>query len=242
MKNKLWIIVAATWALAGCGVDTFTGSDGAAPDADPAGDAADDHKTGLKLDGGADADPADAASDAVTTDAPDGGDSGTMLGVKRVFTTAPNEYYIGTTTGKFQGLVGADAICQARATAASLGGTWKAWLSSSTTSAAQRLAHNGSPYQLVDGTVVAYNWAELTSGTLAHRIDENELGAFWISAVFWTSTSASGAALTSTCSDWTSNSASAPVEYGYNTYADSRWTDEAATTCADHMAFYCLEQ
>lgn len=242
----LVVSVLLSFALAGCGVDTFTGDDsGNPPDASPSGDAADDHKTGVKLDGGADADPgtdsgSDATDDSADSDASDGGT--TTLGPKRVFTTATTEYYIGTGTNHFQGLAGADAICQSRANGANLGGTWKAWLSSSTQSASQRLTHTGSPYQLVDGTVVAFDWTELTSGTLAHRIDENETSQQWTSAVHWTSTSAGGGALTSTCSDWTSNSASMPVEYGDNSYLDSRWTDIMPTTCADHMSLYCIEQ
>ena len=77
-------------------------------------------------------------------------------------------------TGNLGGLTGADADCQALASSAGLTGTYKAWLSSYTVSAASRLAQATVPYVLVNGTVVASNWASLTSATLLHAIDTTE--------------------------------------------------------------------
>ncbi|MCB1058064.1 MAG: hypothetical protein KDD11_21405, partial [Acidobacteria bacterium] len=48
--------------------------------------------------------------------------------------------------GNFGGLAGADAFCQSLADAVSLGGTFKAWLSDSTTSPADRFAHRSESY------------------------------------------------------------------------------------------------
>jgi hypothetical protein len=67
--------------------------------------------------------------------------------VKRVFVTSTGY------PGNLGGLAGADAKCQERATAAGLGGTFKAWLSAAGTgnSAAERLTHATVPYVRVDG-------------------------------------------------------------------------------------------
>ena len=46
----------------------------------------------------------------------------------------------------------------------------------STTSPDSRFSRGVGPYVLVDGTIVANNWSDLTSGTLRHAIDETETG------------------------------------------------------------------
>jgi hypothetical protein len=90
---------------------------------------------------------------------------------KRVFVTS--QLY----TTNIGGLDGGDAKCQALATAAGLPGTYRAWLSDTTGSPSTRFAQSTIPYKLVDGTVIATNWGDLTDGTLAHVIDKDEKGA-----------------------------------------------------------------
>jgi hypothetical protein len=46
-------------------------------------------------------------------------------------------------------LSGADAKCQSEANTAGLSGTYKAWLSSTTTNAANRLNHATVPYKMM---------------------------------------------------------------------------------------------
>src|SRR3989344_4313337 len=80
-------------------------------------------------------------------------------------------------SGNLGGLAGADARCQERANVANLGGTWKAWLSDTTTSAASRLEHSPNPYTLVNGRIIADNWEGLTgTGYLKSPIKINEFG------------------------------------------------------------------
>jgi hypothetical protein len=64
-------------------------------------------------------------------------------------------------TGNLGGLAGADAICQAEANAAGLPGTYKAFLSDNNTSAADRLNQSSLPYELVNGTPIAADWADI---------------------------------------------------------------------------------
>jgi hypothetical protein len=118
--------------------------------------------------GGADEDDSteqDAASAAPATTADAGTGAaetgvhggGVVNGAKRVFVSSE------TYTGDLGGLDGADAKCQALADAAHLGGTFKAWLSTSTVDAADRLTHSTRPYTLVDGTLIANDWTDLTT-------------------------------------------------------------------------------
>jgi hypothetical protein len=96
--------------------------------------------------------------------------------------------------GTGSGIGGADAKCQARAQAVGLTGTYKAWLSGSTaaSSPSQRFTNtaNTGPYVLpdADATVIAVNWAELTSGFrpgefLRNPILQTEVGPISIGAV-----------------------------------------------------------
>jgi hypothetical protein len=158
--------------------------------------------------------------------------------------------------GNLGGLTGADAKCQTLATTAGLAGTYKAWLSDSTTSAASRLTHASGPYVLVDGTVVAQDWSHLSSTAgLLHAIDLTEtggsppIGTFQCGAhnpTVWTSTDASGQSNGPVpCSDWKSS-----VGEGSSGTADTasypHWTlfcsYPNSAACAETAALYCMQQ
>jgi hypothetical protein len=174
---------------------------------------------------------------------------------KRVFVTSL------AYDGNLRGLAGADATCQLLADAVPLGGTFKAWLSSTTTSAADRLTHSTGPYQLINGTKIATSWAGLTSGTLLNPINVNEKGgppptapsacAALNASVVWTSTNPDGTIGTTqgaTCADWTTNGSSNGAVLGFADRIDLGWTSGCAsqgagsTICAMSAGLYCFEQ
>jgi hypothetical protein len=153
--------------------------------------------------------------------------------------------------GQLGGLVGADAVCQGHAVAASLPGTFMAWLSSTTVDARDRLNHLGKPYVLVDNTVVANDWSDLVDGTLQHGIHMTELGttppfgsAGSTSPSAWTSTHPDGAYVAppvqSTCNEWTSTTAAGI--FGRTYYTDDTWTFFSGTQCYKTASLYCFEQ
>jgi hypothetical protein len=163
--------------------------------------------------------------------------------------------------GNLNGLSGADMKCQTLAMAAGLTGTYEAWLSDSTTSAAFRLTHASVPYVLVDGTVVAQNWNALISGgDLLHAIDETEsggpppVGTFQCGGsdpLVWTYTDPSGNPLGggSDCSDWKSSTVAAAFTGAADIASWPNWTQDcqsgpglSASTCADTAALYCVQQ
>ena len=169
---------------------------------------------------------------------------------KRVFVTSV--IYPAT----FGGLTGADASCLARANAAGLGGTWKAWLSDAKTNAADRLAHFSGVYTLVDGTPVAFGWGQLVSGSLLHSINQTESGGAppaGTNACFggnkptaWTATTTMGQLLAGSCTSWTSLAADTVMVWGSPESAGSAWTQYCtsgmADNCKSSAALYCIEQ
>ncbi len=164
---------------------------------------------------------------------------------RRVFITS-NGYQ-----GNLGGLSGADAKCQQRAQSAGLGGTWKAWLSSSTTSASSRLSHNSGQYQMVNGTVIANNWGDLTDGTIQHKIDRDEFGTYHDYRPVWTNTKSNGDRYVDIvnpethCSNWTDTLNTNIGIVGLNVHADQRWTAFGGASCSvvfPSIGLYCFEQ
>jgi hypothetical protein len=158
-------------------------------------------------------------------------------GPKRVFVTST------TTMGGFGGLSGGDAICAARASAAGLSGTYKAWLSTSGASAGDRLTHAAVPYELVDGTPIANDWADLVDGTLSAPIDHDEFGAGGYVAGVWTATLWDGSLVAgSTCGDWSSSSSSDSGAAGVTSLSSNGWSAFGYGTCDTALSLYCFEQ
>jgi hypothetical protein len=147
------------------------------------------------------------------------------------------------------GLAGADTKCQSAASAAGLTGTFKAWLSDSSTSASARLAHSTAPYVLVDGTVVAASWTALTSGTLAHAINTTETGkVLGTGAEAWTATKLDGSSYSTDpgdfCNDWTNASDAGTAVAGFANDTNAGWTvdPDGDWTCGSQLSLYCIQQ
>jgi hypothetical protein len=148
----------------------------------------------------------------------------------------------------FKGAGGADLVCQTYALASSkidgTSSTFKAWISSAQSSPASSFTQSSRPYVLVDGTVVAANWAALTSSSLAHGISLDEDGNH-VGATAWTATNNDGTfAGSGDCADWVDGSG---VSQGYvgSTTDTSSWTTSAtgqtaACNVAQHI--FCFEQ
>jgi len=159
------------------------------------------------------------------------------VGPKRVFATST------TYTGNLGGLTGADAKCQERADAASLGGVFKAWLSDSSDSASSRLNHSTLNYLLVNDTLIASDWDDLTDGDLHARINVDELGNT-VNGTAWTNTSRTGASRGSTrsCEDWTFELNTQDGYHGSLAWADYDWTEADFNSCSGNRRLYCFEQ
>ena len=149
-----------------------------------------------------------------------------------------------TYQGNVNGLAGADQRCRMLAAIANLPRfeTYRAWLSSSTKSAGERLLHSRGRYVLVNGLVVAQDWDALVSGTLEHpiNVDENSQTQ---AVRAWTSTLASGEAAPGAdfCDDWTG-----VLDFDGGTglpgATDATWSFFENVPCDVELRLYCLEQ
>jgi len=171
---------------------------------------------------------------------------GPPLPSKLAFITA------ATFDGNLGGVVGADAICQAAADNATppLSGIFRAWLSDgSSNSPSTRFTRATLAYQLVDGTTIANDWADLTDGVLAAPIDVTENGATVVGATgVWTNTNASGGAglcCGASCSNWSVATFDGFTggNQGSWSLSSAGWTDtNAGVPCDNLRHLYCFEQ
>lgn len=172
-------------------------------------------------------------------------------------------------TGDLGGMRGADERCQDSADAAGLSGTYKAWLSDSEGhSPSTRFTRSTLPYELVDGTLVAKSWRDLTDGFLESQISLDERGnsapkAYGgLDAWFvWTGTKVDGTAKTQMsdfggfCTepgkgDWENDLVrDFRIQCGFNgvgtvrgAYLDSIWTENGFQPCDFEAHLYCFQQ
>ena len=161
-------------------------------------------------------------------------------------------------TGNLGGIVGADAYCQGLASAASLGGTYKAWLTDSDpkSAPAMRFGSEGFTgwYRLNTNppTGVAEGWTDLVGGNrdvpgnyLQNGITINEQGVDVGSGSAWTNTRADGMQQSSEqhCKNWTEsddmlNGTIGRVKAGV---LDKTWTDYNAAACSFGVRLYCFQ-
>ncbi|MFC1730253.1 DUF1554 domain-containing protein [candidate division KSB1 bacterium] len=165
-------------------------------------------------------------------------------------------YYVFVTSGVYPGnlggLTGADALCQAEADAIPklLGKTFKAWISDSTDIASQRLSHSvSSPYILTDDTtLIAFDWTDLTDGSIQNPLSKDANGASVSTTYVWTAVSNDGT-LTSMgasqdwiCNDWMSSDSAHRGLHGLSD-SDVYWTSTLQTRiCSEPNRLYCFEQ
>lgn len=149
-----------------------------------------------------------------------------------------------TYQGNVNGLAGADQRCRMLAAIAELPRfeTYRAWLSSSTKSAGERLLHSRGRYVLVNGLVVAQDWDALVSGVLEHPINVDENSQTQESPA-WTSTLVTGDAAPGGkfCDDWT-GVLEPDGGYGLPGVIDATWSFFDNTPCDFELHLYCLEQ
>ena len=187
------------------------------------------------------------------------GDDGAVIpdDALRVFITS------STYSGDLGGVAGADAKCQLAADAEALGGTWRAWLSTSTEDAFARIAGDGPWYQL-DGTLTFNNHANLATTPQAEikvmedaeylfgepPKDDGNGGGDGLTGVtvnwtgvfdVWSGTAAGGVAASDTCSDWQSELHTGLLGDPAATGSEwTAWRQEACDASDGHL--YCFEQ
>ncbi|MGB1017322.1 MAG: hypothetical protein ACPG4T_24505, partial [Nannocystaceae bacterium] len=131
-------------------------------------------------------------------------------------------------TGTLSGLEVADSACNSRANANGLNtdSYFIAWLSDAETSPAERFFRSPGRYVLVDGTVIAESWDDLTDGTLQNPINLSEEGDAPGQVGVWTNTNPDGTRYSAnSCDEWSSIEDGLEAQVGAATKTDSQWTD-----------------
>ena len=141
------------------------------------------------------------------------------------------------------GLSGADEKCQAAADSGGLPGTYKAWLSDSTTDARDRLVHSPGFYARPDGELLADGWDELTSGTLRAFPWIDELQSSPYGERVWTGTGIDGTRVGwQWCGDWMLSGYHDWAVIGWSGELNALWTHEYDYYCPNDAHLYCIQQ
>lgn len=157
--------------------------------------------------------------------------------------TPPNFVFTTSTVhdGNLGGLAGADAICQARAAAAGLPGTYRAWLGTSTANAQARIEAGGARGWIrPDGRPLV---DQLLEAKIKYppRLDEygNDLGD---SELVWTSASENGSMVPQgSCNDWTTNDPGTNGRLGAPHRGPVNWTESPLVVgCSQQHHLYCF--
>src|SRR5262249_30255879 len=108
-----------------------------------------------------------------------------------------------------------------------------------------RFTHASVPYVLVNGTVIANDWADLTDGTLAAPINVTEGGSTLAPGEeAWTGTSDpdGGNTVALDCHSWTTTSGSVQGIAGDANLTNAGWTASTTRTCNLGKHLYCFQQ
>lgn len=177
-------------------------------------------------------------------------DNGDPLARKRVF------YFRNGTLGKIRDsndvrptLEIADADCTDGAARLGLGGSWKAWLSSSEADAIDRVSDVAPWYRLDRETLLFASKRELARGPRA-RIDPSSASENWDSCMrfgicsqtFWSGTGPDGRHTSDNCLDWTVYNTPAIATVGRADVSGESWVASESLQCGAYLALLCIEQ
>lgn len=137
-----------------------------------------------------------------------------------------------------------DEACQTAADGEGLGGIFMAWLSDDTNTPTTRFtALSLGPYYMLDGRIVAANFADLVDGAINAGISIDETGFDIGGGVFaWTGTKANGTHERQSCLNWNSGDFIEAGVLGTTGLTDFQRTIVGGTTCDSEARLYCFEQ
>lgn len=150
--------------------------------------------------------------------------------------------------GNLGGVDGADSECQARADAATISGTFNAWISGpSDSEPAMNFPGDIFKGQYVLTTdppkLVAQGWAGLKSDPLVNAITYDEFGVLQNDFYVWTNTKNDGTRLgMDNCGDWGSTVGAGALGTANITVKDEKWTNNSMTgLCGLKANLYCFQ-
>lgn len=175
-------------------------------------------------------------------------DDGSCLYDKRIFVTSAkyNGNLAGQCTSASNGLEAADCLCQKAADSAGMGNrTFKAWLSSSSQDARDRLADVG-PWFLIGETDTVFSDLDDMGTEPPFSINTDEHGNV-TSGRAWTGTGIGGVAIgcgagNEWCDEWTSQFNGTGGMAGNPAAIDFQWTQDGCQNCDQVLHLICVEQ
>lgn len=164
---------------------------------------------------------------------------GQCAGARRVFVTSSKH------AGDFGGVGGGDAICQARADEAALGGTFKAYLVQPG-AGLERLDHPAVPFVRLDGVKIADDWNDLADESLDAPLDRDEHRQP-AGGNAWTGLRDVDGGGVSSCNSWTSRDdkclqSSICGGAGEMAMTGDHWDGFYIFDCVLEYRLYCIEQ
>lgn len=159
-------------------------------------------------------------------------------------TATPNVFnyaFVTSSThqGDFGGTTGGDAICNARASAAGLPGTYVAWLSTATEDAVTRLG-SARGFIRPDGKPFADQPGDITTNQIFNALQIDETGANVANVSVWTGTLKNGTNASEHCTSWTVDTGT-DGRTGRTIGGPAVWTDSTETpTCGQNNRLYCF--
>jgi hypothetical protein len=147
-----------------------------------------------------------------------------------------------TYSGALGGLDSADRYCRAAANSAALTGTYRAWLSDSTTDALDRITIDG-PWYTTGGELAWGSKAELPGPPLSPLLSPSGGDVLGAGASGpWTGTDANGAATGQDCDDWTNATTEVSATLGTAKMDDTNWGGGAqALRCNAKAPLICFQ-
>ena len=163
------------------------------------------------------------------------------INVTATMNPPPNVAFVTSSvhTGNLGGLAGADAICQARASAVGLTGTYRAWLSTTTVNAIDRLG-TASGWVRPDGRPFVNSRADLVAGRIFYPLILNERNASEAGDTVWTATQANGLGNPNSCANWTSTTDAGQPTIGFDDQGTTGWTQNGGAACTSSNHLYCF--
>lgn len=157
-----------------------------------------------------------------------------------------NPYWVFMTSDKYdgiqvKGLAGADSYCQNIADAHRFPGSYKAWLSDSSTIRSARFRGKG-PWKLIDGTTVFSDLDHMREGVPLVPVDRTVDNSSSDTSSFWSGTALPDAGVVN-CNNWTNNLPTSKGESGDAHFTDgakSDWDAREASPCSDTKHLLCL--
>lgn len=136
----------------------------------------------------------------------------------------------------------ADAQCSFAAMGANLPGSFRAWISETSSNIDGRLGISSCAsynYSLVDGTKIADNYADLKDGSLDAAWNKMPDGTTYTGNV-WTGTNDNGTSSGTHCGDWRLTTGNGT--YGTSSLTGAGWSNAGSQICSSFARLYCVEE